>query len=132
MPVPHWIDMRLLGQASWHDARTYVLLAVILVALSIGSIVGLILSRREKVGIESAIVHRFNHKLRVWWMMMVIFAIGFLFHRIGVVVLFGFVSFWALREFITMTPTRRGDHRTLVIQAGFGLHDGSQDEHFLA
>ena len=34
-------------------------------------------------------------------------------HRIGVVILFGFVSFWALREFITMTPTRRGDHRTL-------------------
>ncbi len=113
MPAPHWIDTRLLGQASWHDSRTYVLLAVILVTLSIGSIVGLILSRREKVGIESAIVHRFNHKLRVWWMMMVIFAFGFLFHRIGVVVLFGFVSFWALREFITMTPTRRGDHRTL-------------------
>ena len=113
MPAPHWIDTRLLGQASWHDSRTYVLLAVILVTLSIGSIVGLILSRREKVGIESALVHRFNHKLRVWWMMMVIFAFGFLFHRIGVVVLFGFVSFWALREFITMTPTRRGDHRTL-------------------
>ena len=46
-------------------------------------------------------------------MMAVIFAFGFLLHRIGVVVLFGFVSFWALREFITMTPTRRGDHRTL-------------------
>jgi phosphatidate cytidylyltransferase len=29
------------------------------------------------------------------------------------VVLFGLVSFWALREYITMTPTRRGDHRTL-------------------
>jgi len=29
------------------------------------------------------------------------------------VVLFGLVSFWALREFITMTPTRSGDHRTL-------------------
>src|SRR5438105_2871044 len=28
-------------------------------------------------------------------------------------ILFGLVSFWALREFITMTPTRRGDHRTL-------------------
>lgn len=113
MPAPHWIDMRLLGQANWHDSRTYVLLAVILVTLSVASIVGLILSRRDRVGIESALVHRFNHKLQVWWMMMVIFAIGFLFGRIGVVVLFGFVSFWALREFITMTPTRRGDHRTL-------------------
>jgi phosphatidate cytidylyltransferase len=28
-------------------------------------------------------------------------------------ILFFGVSFWALREFITMTPTRRGDHRAL-------------------
>src|SRR5207253_9058879 len=49
------------------------------------------------------------------------------------VVLFGLISFWALREFITMTPTRRGDHRTLFwtfvvftplqyILVGFGLY----------
>ncbi|HEY1785786.1 MAG TPA: phosphatidate cytidylyltransferase, partial [Pirellulales bacterium] len=29
------------------------------------------------------------------------------------VLLFGLISFWALREFITLTPTRLGDHRTL-------------------
>jgi len=34
-------------------------------------------------------------------------------NKIVTVTLFGLVSFWALREFITMTPTRRGDHRTL-------------------
>lgn len=100
-------------QSQWHDPRTYYLLAVILAALGIATFVGLMMSRREKIGIESAIVRRFNHKLRVWWMMAVIFALGILLHRIGVVVLFGLVSFWALREFITMTPTRRGDHRTL-------------------
>jgi phosphatidate cytidylyltransferase len=27
--------------------------------------------------------------------------------------MFGLISFWALREFITLTPTRPGDHRTL-------------------
>ena len=100
-------------QANWHDQRTYILLAVVLAALGIATIVGQILSRREQVGVESALVRRFNHKIRVWWIMAVIFACGFVFHRIGVVILFGLVSFWALREFITMTPTRRGDHRTL-------------------
>jgi phosphatidate cytidylyltransferase len=108
-----WIDPRLMAQADWHDRRTYVLLAVILSTLGIATVVGLVLSRREKIGIESAIVRRFNHKLQVWWMMASIFAVGFLLGRIGVVVLFGLISFWALREFITMTPTRRGDHRTL-------------------
>lgn len=101
------------AQIAWHDVRTYILLAVILGALGIASIVGLILSRRDKVGVESAVVRQYNRKLQAWWTMVVIFAIGFLLHRIGVVVLFGFVSFWALREFITMTPTRRGDHRAL-------------------
>jgi phosphatidate cytidylyltransferase len=109
----HSVDSHLLGQFSWHDPRTYVLLAVILGTLGIATVVGLILSRREKVGIESAIVRRFNHKLQVWWIMAVIFVCGFLLGRIGVVILFGLVSFWALREFITMTPTRRGDHRAL-------------------
>ena len=74
---------------------------------------GYLLSRRDKIGIESPLLRRFNEKLRAWWIMMVIFVLAFFLHRIGMVVLFGFVSFWALREFITMTPTRRGDHRTL-------------------
>lgn len=103
----------LLDNDVWLSVRTYVLLAVILGALSIASIVGLVLSRRDSMGIESAIVRRFNRKLRAWWTMTVILVFAFPLHRVGVVVLFGLVSFWALREFITMTPTRRGDHRTL-------------------
>lgn len=102
-----------MGLANWHDPRTYVLLAVVIGALGIASIVGLILSRREKVGVDSVLVRQFNRKLQAWWTMLVVFAIGFLLGRIGVIVLFGCVSFWALREFITMTPTRRGDHRAL-------------------
>ncbi|MDP0612607.1 phosphatidate cytidylyltransferase, partial [Klebsiella pneumoniae] len=30
--------------------------------------------------------------------------------NIGVVILFALISFFALREFITLTPTRRSDH----------------------
>jgi phosphatidate cytidylyltransferase len=103
----------LVNETLWLTNRTYFLLAVILVALGIASLVGFVLARRENLGIESALISRYNHKLRVWWMMAAILVFGFLMHRIGVVMLFGFVSFWALREFITMTPTRRGDHRTL-------------------
>ncbi|MBW8885010.1 MAG: phosphatidate cytidylyltransferase, partial [Planctomycetia bacterium] len=46
-------------------------------------------------------------------MMFLIIIIGLLLGPVATDVLFGLVSFWALREFITMTPTRRGDHRTL-------------------
>ena len=40
-------------------------------------------------------------------------AAAFLLGHVATVVLFGLISFWALREFITLTPTRPGDHRTL-------------------
>src|SRR6056297_2637117 len=93
--------------------QTYILLLVIFLSLGAATLVGQILRRREQLSIEPAVLRRFNHRLRVWWMMFAILAIGFLLHRLGVVILFGLISFWALREFITMTPTRRGDHRTL-------------------
>ena len=33
--------------------------------------------------------------------------------RVGACVLFGLASFWALREFVSLTPTRAGDYRAL-------------------
>ncbi len=98
---------------AWLSTRTYLLLAVILAALSTASVVAALLGRRESVSVEAAMLKRFNHKLKVWWMMTAILVFGFLFGFVGTVLLFGMISFWALREFVTMTPTRRGDHRTL-------------------
>ncbi len=98
---------------AWFTTSTFVLLSVILVALGIATLVSLIMARRESPSIEVAMLKRFNHKLKVWWMMTAILVFGFLLHWVGTVLLFGLVSFWALREFITMTPTRRADHRTL-------------------
>lgn len=103
----------LAGDPVWLPTRTFILLAVILVALSIATLVAVLMSRRENLSVEAAMLQRFSYKLRVWWMMTAILVIGFLFHFVGTVLLFGLVSFWALREFVTMTPTRRADHRTL-------------------
>lgn len=40
--------------------------------------------------------------------------IAFVFGRAGVIGLFALVSLFALREFITLTPTRRGDYYALL------------------
>ena len=98
---------------AWLGTRTFILLAVILITLAIATAVSFLMGRRENPSIEAAMLKRFNQKLRVWWMMTAILVFGFLLHWVGTVLLFGVVSFWALREFVTMTPTRRGDHRTL-------------------
>ncbi|EKK04266.1 phosphatidate cytidylyltransferase [Rhodopirellula baltica SH28] len=95
------------------DTTTFILIAVILAALGIATLVAFLLGRNDSIAVDAAVVKRFRAKLRVWWTMVAIFVIGSLIHWIGLVVLFSMVSFWALREFISMTPTRRGDHRTL-------------------
>jgi phosphatidate cytidylyltransferase len=46
--------------------------------------------------------------------MVVIFAIAVWTGGIGSIVLFAFMSLLALREFVTLAPTRREDHRTLL------------------
>ncbi len=101
-PVPTWLNL-----------RTNMLLGTVLVTLGIASLVGQYLQRQPSESINPALVRRFRQRLSAWWLMCAILVFGFLLQKVGTVILFGLVSFWALREFITMAPTRRGDHRAL-------------------
>jgi phosphatidate cytidylyltransferase len=47
--------------------------------------------------------------------MVAILGVCFLLGRVATLVLFALASFFALREFLTLTPTRRGDHLPLVL-----------------
>ena len=60
-----------------------------------------------------AVIEQFNLRIRAWWLLCAVLAAAFLLGRIATVMLFGSLSFWALREFITLTPTRLADHRAL-------------------
>ena len=97
----------------WLDTQTKVLLGVVLVTLGIASLVGQYLRRQPTESVNPALVQRFRQRLHSWWLMCAILVFGLLLQPIGTIVLFALVSFWALREFITMAPTRRGDHRAL-------------------
>ncbi|PXA04976.1 phosphatidate cytidylyltransferase [Coraliomargarita sinensis] len=52
-------------------------------------------------------------RIYAWWAMVLVLAVAMLVGKIGTVVIFAAISFQALREFLTMTPTRGGDHRAL-------------------
>ncbi|MEE2989502.1 MAG: phosphatidate cytidylyltransferase, partial [Planctomycetota bacterium] len=95
------------------DVRTQWLVGVLLLLLVTASLLGRLISGQADGTVNVAQVRTFRHRVRTWWMMMSILVASFILGPIGAVVLFFFVSFWALREFITMTPTRGGDHRTL-------------------
>jgi phosphatidate cytidylyltransferase len=64
------------------------------------------------LGLNAAAINTFNRRVRAWWVICALLAIAFVSPTLTVA-LFGAMSFWALREFITLTPTRLGDHRAL-------------------
>lgn len=94
--------------------QTIVLMVIVLSSLVIAQFVGYFLRRQPDTTWNPAVIRSFTHRLRVYWMMCAILTASILFPSpIATIVLFFFVSFWALREFITLTPTRMGDHRAL-------------------
>jgi len=95
------------------DLQTMKLLGADLAVLVILFLSGQILRRRSASTIDPAVVRSFNNRLGAWISVCVILALALTMAWQFTFVFFGLVSFWALREFITMTPTRRGDHRTL-------------------
>ncbi|MDG2381671.1 MAG: phosphatidate cytidylyltransferase [Pirellulaceae bacterium] len=97
----------------WIQKPTAILLAVVLVVLGATYLIGLIIRRQPDATVNPAIVQAFNSRVRAWWLMFVILTAAILLGPTATVVLFFLISFWALREFITLTPTRMGDHRTL-------------------
>jgi phosphatidate cytidylyltransferase len=60
-------------------------------------------------------VNEISTMLRISWAMMLVFWISWISGPWVALSLFGVVSFLALREFLTLSPTRRGDHRSLVL-----------------
>ena len=92
---------------------TIALLGVVFSLLIIAFVVGQLLRRQPDTSIHPAVVRTFNSRVRAWWLICAIVSLAFVLGTGATVILFGLVSFWALREFITLTPTRLGDHRAL-------------------
>lgn len=62
-----------------------------------------------------ATIANFSARTRGWWIMIAIFLLAMLSGDIGSVILFALITFLALREFINLTPTKRGDRDTLLL-----------------
>ncbi len=77
------------------------------------SLAGRLLARKGGSEEHTRTIANLNARIRSWWVMVAVFALSVAIGRIGSVVLFGLTSFLALREYVTLTPTRRGDHRAL-------------------
>ena len=92
-----------------------VLMAGIVTILVLSSTVARVLRRRASTPQKLDVLENLTARVRSWWVMVAIFAVAFLLGKSATLALFAFASFFALREFITLTPTRRGDHKPLFL-----------------
>lgn len=95
------------------DLTTFGLVGGVLTLLTMATGVGQLLKKQSDTGLNPVVIEQFNNRIRAWWVLCAVLAAAFLAGRGWTVALFSFLSFWALREFITLTPTRMADHRAL-------------------
>ncbi len=86
-------------------------MAGVLTLLVVASAIAALLRRRR----PGATVDNLTARINAWWAMVGVLGACFLLGNVATLVLFAAASFLALREFVTLTPTRRGDHLVLCL-----------------
>jgi phosphatidate cytidylyltransferase len=99
--------------SSLHDVALIRLLGGIVGLLVVASIVGGLMRWQIRGGPNREMVDNINARIRAWWIMALVFATSVAIGAVGSIVLFTIISFLALREFVTIAPTRPADHRAL-------------------
>lgn len=89
--------------------------------LLFASLIGFALKLRVGLKTPHSVIDNLNARIKAWWVMAAVIGLAFVFGAAGVIVLFFIISFFALREFITLTPTRRGDYHALAASFYFAL-----------
>src|SRR4051812_4601626 len=85
----------------------------VLVLLVAASLIGWVLSLRARSDKNRATVANLNARIRAWWVMVIVFGVAIATGGIGSIVLFFLMSFLAMGEFLTLTPTAQTDHAAL-------------------
>jgi phosphatidate cytidylyltransferase len=94
------------------SGRSLALVGMVLALLGVATVVGQMLRRRESPALDRRAIESFNARIQAWWFFAAVMITGFVWPALTVL-MFAVISFWALREFVTLTPTRIGDHRAL-------------------
>ena len=98
---------------AFHDRELLSLLLGVAALLVVATVAGQVLEGAA-TDRNRATIDNINARIRAWWVMAIAFSIAVVSGGVGAVVLFAIVSFLALREFVTLSPTTRADHVALV------------------
>lgn len=97
------------------DQTTLWMMAGVVGLLLLSTIIVAILKRGRSGAELPPAIANLAARVRAWWIMVAIFAVALFTGPITSVLLFALLSFFALREFLTLTPTRASDHPALFL-----------------
>lgn len=96
------------------QTKLLILLCGVVGVLAAASIIGRVLAGRATSEAARETAGNLNERINAWWVMIAIFAASFLLGRAATLVLFALASFYTLREFVSLTPTRPTDNLPLI------------------
>jgi phosphatidate cytidylyltransferase len=79
------------------------------------TIFGEVMRARQGAATENPVLDTYMTRVNSWWGMIAFIGLALLLGKIGVMILFAFASFAALREFLTLTHKRKADHISLAL-----------------
>lgn len=97
------------------DQQVALLFVTLFGLLMAASATTALLAVRDREALQRERIERIGLELRAVWVGAVVFWAAWLAGPAGATLLFGVISFLALREFVTLVRTRRGDHRSLLL-----------------
>lgn len=97
-----------------HLHATYLLFAIFTGILIVATSIGWLLKKRTGPG-SSPVIDNLNARIYAWWVMLIVLGVAILLGKTAFIVLFALISLFALREFVSLLPTRRGDYFPLLI-----------------
>ncbi|MBN8456657.1 MAG: phosphatidate cytidylyltransferase [Verrucomicrobia bacterium] len=95
-----------------NDPGLLCLLGGVIALLTAATLVGALLTRKH--GRTQTMVN-LRQRVNAWWWMTGVLCISLALGRSGLFGLWALLSFLALREFLTLSPLVKGDHRTLAL-----------------
>ncbi|MDO5494928.1 MAG: phosphatidate cytidylyltransferase, partial [bacterium] len=97
------------------DQSGWILLAGVGAVLVLATIVTVVLSMRLRGEKHRGLITNLRLRVWAWWIMIGVIAAALAIGETATVALFMVLSFLALREFITISPTTQQDHAALVM-----------------
>jgi phosphatidate cytidylyltransferase len=96
------------------QATLIALFGGIFTVLAIASAIGALLKYRLAPNASHNVIDNLNARTNAWWAMILLIGGAIWIGKSGILALFAFISLQSLREFVSLTHTRRGDHRALL------------------